>query len=208
MTTAGWAERLGPHLRGHAFLFEAKPEAAYGSSSGLRLLLVFLLLEGVLGPRLSLLSLLRVPIPPSWLRVPVLLGFALMLVRFFARLQLSQIGLYPWRDWSRTEKSYFVQVFLLANVVFSVLFVDRLQGAFAERSSWGGAAVVLLTCFVWGFYQELMYRGILQTELVRRFRPLLGILVSNCLSRSAHSTSITFPRRLRTRSRCSWGSSR
>ncbi len=32
---------------------------------------------------------------------------------------------------------------------------------------------------IWGFYQELVYRGVLQTELVRRWGTGAGILVSN-----------------------------
>jgi membrane protease YdiL (CAAX protease family) len=46
---------------------------------------------------------------------------------------------------------------------------------------WRPAAVVIFTNFLWGFYQELVYRGILQTELVRRLGFMLGILVSNFL---------------------------
>ena len=48
-------------------------------------------------------------------------------------------------------------------------------------SWWRPAAIVVFTNFLWGFHQELVYRGILQTELVRRWGPLRGILVSNSL---------------------------
>jgi membrane protease YdiL (CAAX protease family) len=172
---------LSPHLRGHVFLFEPRPAPAYDSSSGLRLLLIFLLLEALIGPRLSLLSLLQLPVPPSWLAIPVLLVSALLLIRFFAGLKLSQIGLYAWRDWNKIEKSYFIQVFLLANVIFSMLFAGRLRIIFGGPSEWGNASVAILTYFLWGFYQEVMYRGILQTELVRRWGTVPGILVSNTL---------------------------
>lgn len=180
-TLAGPCQRLGPHLRGHAFLFEAKPGPSYDSSAGLRLLLIFLLLEGVIGPHLTVFSLLHLPVPPPWLRVPMLLGLALILIRSFSRLRLRQIGLYPWRDWSRTEKSYFLQVFPVATGIFSLLFADRLRKIAAEPAAWRPAGLMLVTYFVWGFYQELVYRGILQTELVRRFGPWPGILVSNSL---------------------------
>jgi membrane protease YdiL (CAAX protease family) len=174
-------ERLAPHLRGHAFLFEAKSPPVYDPSAGLRLLVIFLLLEGVFGPRLSVLSLLRLPLPPAWLRVPALLGLALVLVRVFARLELRQIGLYPWREWSRTEKSYFLQVLPVATVLFSLLFADRLRMIAADPSTWRRAAVVSLTYLVWGLHQEVLYRGVLQTELVRRWGSLPGIVVSNTL---------------------------
>src|SRR5438876_11168221 len=110
MSARTWSERLVCHLQGHVFLFENKRLLTYDSSAGLRLLLIFILLEGVIGPRLSLFSLTGLPLPPAWLRVPVLLVLAMVLVRFFAGLRLAQIGLYPWRNWNVTEESYFIQV--------------------------------------------------------------------------------------------------
>jgi membrane protease YdiL (CAAX protease family) len=175
------AHVLNVHWRGHAFLFEKKRPPTYSATGGLRLLLIFLVLEGVIGPRLSLFSWLKLPLPPVWLRVPILLGLALLLVRFVARLKLSEIGLYRWGEWSATEKSYFVQVFLIANVVFSALFADGLRMILAEPFLLRRVLTDFLPYLLWGFYQEVMYRGILQTELVRRWGPLRGILVSNSL---------------------------
>lgn len=169
------------HLKGHVFLFEGRPAPAYPPSTGLRVLLIVLLLEGIIGPRLSLFSWLKIPLPPDWLRVPLLLILALGLTRYFARLSLSQIGIFPWRNWGLVEKSYFIQVIVIANVIFSLLFAGRLRVALADSAGWGTTAVVLLTYFVWGFYQELIYRGLLQTELTRRWGTWPGILVSNLL---------------------------
>ena len=174
-------QRLGPHLRGHVFLFEPKPPPGYDSSSGLRLLLIFLVLEFLIGPRLSLLNWLSLPVPPAWLAIPALLSLALLSVRFFARLKLSHIGLYPWHAWTQIEKSYFIQVFLMANVIFSLLFLSRLRIILTTPSLWGDASATVLTYVLWGFYQEVVYRGILQTELVRRWGPLPGIVISNML---------------------------
>ena len=172
---------LSVHWRGHVFRFGAKALPTYDASAGLRLLLIVLLLEVVIGPRLWLFAFLGLPIPPSWLRVPLLLGAALLLVRLFAKVSLSQIGLYRWREWSSIEKSYFVQTFFIANVVFSILFMDRLRAIPIEPSLWGRVGLVLAANFLWGFYQEVVYRGILQTELVRRMGSLRGILVANVL---------------------------
>ena len=177
----GQSWRWSDHWRGHVFLFEGAPAPTYSASAGLRLLLIVLLLEGVLGPRLWIASLLSIPIPPVWIRVPLLLGCALLAVRFVAGVWLSRIGFRPWRVWTRTETSYLVQVVLIANVVFCLLFADRLRALFAESSAWSSASVALLTSFLWGFHQELMYRGILQTELVRRWGSVPGILVANLL---------------------------
>src|ERR1700730_7247509 len=173
---------LGRHLRGHLFLFETRRSPAYDSSAALRLLLIFVLFEGVIGPRLSLFSLFGLPLPPAWLRVPALLVLAIGLVRLFAGVRLGQIGRYPGRDWNVTEKSYFIQVLVIANVIFGILFADRLRMILADPGLWWRpAAIVVFTSFVWGFHQALVYRGILQTELVRRWGSLPGILVSNLL---------------------------
>jgi membrane protease YdiL (CAAX protease family) len=172
---------LNVHWRGHAFLFEKKPPPTYGATGGLRLLLIFITLEGIIGPRLSLLNWLRLPLPPVWLRVPIQLGVALLLVRFVARLKLSEIGLYRWREWSAAEKSYFVQVLVIANVIFSVVFADRLLAILAEPHLLTRVGTVFFPYLLWGFYQEVVYRGILQTALVRRWGPWRGILVSNLL---------------------------
>ncbi len=105
----------------------------------------------------------------------------LVLVTAFARVRPSQIGLRSWADWSTTEKSYFVQVFLLANVVFALMFSKSVGVLARTPALWGPAAVVFITSLLWGFYQELIYRAILQTELVRRWGALGGILAANAL---------------------------
>jgi membrane protease YdiL (CAAX protease family) len=173
--------RGGAHWRGHLFLFDGERKPMYEAGKGLRLLLLFVVLEGVVGPRLALFGWLRLPVPPFWLRVPLLLGIALLAVRFGAGLKLSAIGLYRWREWSETERSYFFQVLVLANVVFGVLFAGRLKEALSQPGLLERVWSVFLPYLLWGFYQEVVYRGILQTELVRRWGPLRGILASNAL---------------------------
>jgi membrane protease YdiL (CAAX protease family) len=163
------------------FLFDRERMPAYEAKKGLRLLLLFVLLEWVVGPRLALLGWLHLPVPPLWLRVPVLLGIALLAVRFGAGLKLSEIGLRRWRDWNATERSYFFQVLVIANVVFAVLFAGPLKKVLAQPALLERTWTVFLPYLLWGFYQEVMYRGILQTELVRRWGPLRGIAVSNAL---------------------------
>jgi membrane protease YdiL (CAAX protease family) len=145
------------------------------------LLSIVFLLEAVIGPRLGFLSWFRIPVPPAWITVPFLLVIALLLVRFAAGLDLRQIGLVPPQEWNLIEKSYFLQVFVLANLIFATLFLSRLRTVAANPTLWSGAGTAAFTYLLWGFYQELVYRGLLQTELVRRWGPLPGILASNLL---------------------------
>ena len=56
------------------------------------------------------------------------------------------------------------------------------MGADPGRNGWGSVVVAgLVPYFAFGFYQEVAYRGILQTELVRRWGTIPGILVSNAV---------------------------
>ena len=165
------------HLQGHVLLFEQKPAPQYDASAGLRLLFVAVVLEAVrLGavrwfyPKVSLLILL-----------PLLLGCALLAVRYGVGLRLSQIGFKPWRQWNTIEKSYFVQVLIIANVVFSLVFAARLRRIFAQPNSLEVVATVFVPYLFFGFYQEVVYRGILQSELVRRCGAFIGILAANIL---------------------------
>src|SRR5262245_13710925 len=109
----GWS----PHLRGHLLQFDPRPAAAYSPASGVRLLLAAASLEIV---RLAALRWLH-PGVPRWLLLPALLGLALVVAPRLAGVTLSQLGFRPWRDWTATEKSYFLQVVAIANVVFLVV---------------------------------------------------------------------------------------
>lgn len=172
---------LSPHWKGHLLLFDPRPRVVYDESSGLRLLLILLVVEGVVGPRLGFLRWLALPVPPPWLRVPLLLGVVVALAIWYARVKPAQLGLRSWVDWSKTEKSYFVQVLVLASVVFGSIFSQPLRVLSETPAMWAAALAVLPTSLAWGFYQELIYRGILQTELVRRWGRVIGILTANVL---------------------------
>jgi membrane protease YdiL (CAAX protease family) len=108
-------------------------------------------------------------------------GCALLSVRFVAGVKLSQIGFYPWRKWTASEKSYFLQLLVIANIVFPLLFAARLQAILAQPSALWTLLNVFAPYLFFGFYQEVVYRGMVQSELVRRLGVLAGILVSNVL---------------------------
>jgi membrane protease YdiL (CAAX protease family) len=165
------------HLQGHVLLFEQKPAPQYEASAGLRLLFVAVVLEAV---RLGAVRWFY-PKVPLLILVPLLLACALLAIRFGAGLKLSQIGFKPWRQWNAIEKSYFVQLLIIANVVFSLVFAARLQRIFAQPNSLELVATVFVPYFFYGFYQEVVYRGMLQSELVRRWGAVVGILTANIL---------------------------
>ena len=108
------------------------------------------------------------PAVPLLILVLLLLACALLLVRFVAQLKLSQIGLYPWHKWSPVEKSYFVQLLVIANIVFPLVLASRLGLIFAQPSPLSMVWNLFVPYLFFGFYQEVIYRGVLQLELVRR----------------------------------------
>ena len=165
------------HFKGHFFFFGHKPEG-HSPSAGLRLLLLFIVFEYLIGPRMHAASWAGLEAPGEEIRVISMLIALLLAVRIVAG-PFSIIGMRPWSNWNTAEKSYFVQTFILANVVFSVLYFDRLSAVFANPALWGAIGVSLLIHVLWGFYQEAIYRGVLQSELSRRFGAIAGILVAN-----------------------------
>jgi uncharacterized protein len=113
--------------------------------------------------------------------VSVLAVLAIWLVTRFAGVRLSQLGLYPWSHWSKTEKFYFLQTIPLSIVIFSIARSAGLQALWTRPNLWEIGVFIFVPQMIWGIYQEFLYRGILQTELVRRWGTVPGILVSNLI---------------------------
>ena len=169
--------RLSPHLRGHLLLFDRRTAPAYTARSGVRLVLAAVVVEVV---RLASVTWLRSAIP-LWLLMAGLLGLALLAVRVIAGVRLRDLGFRPWREWTTTEKSYFIQVVVIANVIFPIVFAARIGSRVAQQGMAWNLLNVLVPYLLFGFYQEVIYRGMLQSELVRRWGVALGILVANVL---------------------------
>lgn len=166
-----------PHLRGHLLLFDRRPAPALTRQAGVRLLLAAVFVELV---RLAAVRWLYPGIPLALL-LAALVGLGLLAVRRFAGVELQGLGLRPWRTWTATEKSYFLQVVVLANVIFPLALAAPLGTRFAQSGLAWGVWNGFVPYLFFGFYQELVYRGMVQTELVRRWGAPLGILVANVL---------------------------
>ena len=172
--------KIAPFFRGHLLLFDRRDSPAYSPATGVRLLLLCVILELVVGPRASLLAWLGIDIPPS-LRVPLLLAVGIVAARLWANASYEDLGVLPWRKWTATEKLYLVQVVPLALVIFGILYAEPLGVVRRHPEVWAAGAAICAVELLWGFYQELVYRGMLQTELTRRWEGAWGLLAANVL---------------------------
>lgn len=170
-------KRIGPLLRGHLLLFGRREGPSYAAGAGLRLLIVVLLLELVLGPRMSGLTWVGLTPPPAGLRNAALLVLALASAVLVARVKLTDIGIVS--QWRASEVMYLAQVAIVAPAIFLALFGERLGLFGGDTGAWFVVGGLVGANLLWGLYQELIYRGMLQTELSRRFGAVSGALLAN-----------------------------
>src|SRR6266849_10871393 len=79
------------------------------------------------------------------MEVSLLTALVCWLVISFARVRLSQLGLYSWPTWSKTEKFYLLQIVPIAIVVFSFFVSASLKALWARPNLWGDLLVHLCT---------------------------------------------------------------
>lgn len=176
--------RTRPAWRGHLFLFDKPQVTSHSSRQGSHLLLVFLFVEVMVRPLLRVAARRLIIADRDWwplLQVTILTALVCWLVSKFVRVRLSQLGLYSWRRWSRTEKFYFLQIIPISILVPTIFVSGELRALWTRPNLWRIGLFIFVEQMIWGFYQEFVYRGLLQTELIRRLGIRSGILVSNLI---------------------------
>jgi membrane protease YdiL (CAAX protease family) len=174
----------GRWWRGYLFLFDRPKAPAWSSVQGYQLLAIFLALEFVVRPLLKGgAGRLKIATHPDWLLLEMVLVtvLAVGLVVGFAKVPLSQLGLYRWLRWSGTEKLYFLQIIPITIIVFFFTASTELKVLWTHPQLWRLDLVVFAQQMIWGFYQEFLYRGLLQTELIRRWGVVTGLLIGNLI---------------------------
>jgi len=175
--------QISPFWRGHLFLFDKPRAPSYSSPQGYRLLAVFVLLEFAVRPLFRFeAGRLGIASRPWWflLEMGLLAAWACWLITV-SGVCLSDLGLYSPSRWSQTERLYFPQIVFISVAVFSLFVSADLKALRSRHDLWTVGICVFVPQMIWGFYQELLYRGLLQTELVRRRGTLSGVLVSNLI---------------------------
>jgi uncharacterized protein len=169
-------------LRGHLFLFDKPQIQSYTAKQGLGLLLIFIFMEVLVRPIFLFASRQLAIVTHYWwsiLNITILCLLLFTLVFIFSKVKESQLGLHSWSQWSKIEKLYLIQIIPITILVFSFFNYSGLKILFSRPAIGQTVLFALIPQMIWGFYQEFLYRGILQTELVRRWGACKGILISN-----------------------------
>lgn len=167
-----------------ALKFSAPISPAYSNAVGNRVLLAFFLV-GIglfLCMRFALQATSLSGLPATNFGFVVFLIIAFSVTQYlFINLPVTNFGLRAFSNWTRRERLYLFQVLPLATVVFTVLFKAHLLTLMEQYGVFRFMFFSILTGILWGFIQELIYRGWLQTELTRRYGPIVGLLIANVL---------------------------
>lgn len=94
---------------------------------------------------------------------------------------LEALGLRALRQWPVSQRRMLVRGLAVAGLGFSLSFPDRLPVLFTNDRMAATVVWVLLPMLAWGFFQETLFRGMLQPMMTRRWGPAAGILASNSL---------------------------
>lgn len=97
------------------------------------------------------------------------------------KIRLSQIGIEAWKKWNKTNKIVFSVVTPIIMIIFTSVFFSRVYIFLSHSELYGIGFVILLREFLYGFYQELLYRGLLQTALIKRWGFWIGTIISNLI---------------------------
>jgi uncharacterized protein len=176
--------RHSPYWSGYLLFFGKEGLALYPEDVGIRLLIAILFLDGWVRPFVRGLFSEIEALSANWQGlavVVVMLLIALGVTRYWIGISFPRIGLYGWQAWSSAEKWFFPQVLGVTLLIFVVMYRADLW-RLTEQPAWmRNTLLIFILQMIWGFYQEYIYRGLLQTELVRRFGAMMGILVANVL---------------------------
>lgn len=167
-------------VRGHFLLLDKLPTRSFDAATMLRCVLFVVFLEAVIRPLLTIWIPRYSFVAPRFdhlLIVGALLIITLISQRSACGITLRDVGIHAVGKWPRAQFFYCGEVALLATVIFTLLHWPRLA-----RSLSHAGEIFVFTVLVnlgWGFWQEWVYRGILQNVLVQRWGVIAGVLVAN-----------------------------
>lgn len=174
--------KISTYFKGHIFLLE-KIQYQYDKKYQTKILIFFVLMGFILIPAIQylyqFLNLEQSYLENLLISISLAVVFAI-LMKLLLNSDYRILRLHSWKIWPKVQKYYFVQVVIIASILFAILFNQHIEKLI---QSYSGVANFIfysaLPGFIWGILQEFTYRGLLQNELVRRFGSVTGIVIAN-----------------------------
>ena len=176
--------RFNDFWKGHLLLFERPLAPDHGDDIGWRFLVAFTILAFLVIPAFQFAASSSGLSGHEWSRlllVVVFLAAFLLSMITYVRTDYSLIGLRKWSAWTGREKLYLIQTAPVCAVLFVILFQQHFRQLIESYGVVNFIVFSALTGLLWGATQEFIYRGLLQTELVRRFGAIGGVVASNLI---------------------------
>ncbi|HUS03285.1 MAG TPA: type II CAAX endopeptidase family protein [Chitinophagaceae bacterium] len=95
-------------------------------------------------------------------------------------IKLKDVGLKKLSVWNTYEIVYFILMVPIGFFIFYYFTRDKFTASLQENG-WGMMVATFIFYLAWGFYQEWIYRGFIQTELTRRYDAVTAIILANII---------------------------
>lgn len=171
-------------LRGHVLNFDRPQINPWPPILILQSVLAVSMIEIIVRPLLIRTVAARATIGASaWQLVFLLLLFAAiwLAVYIIPALRMVDVGIRGLRSWSRGELAYFLQVIVLALLVFGSIHAPALRTLVQAPDTASQLLFAVFPNFMWGYWQEWLYRGMLQSALVRRWGSVAGVCIASAV---------------------------
>jgi len=110
----------------------------------------------------------------------ILLILVFLVTKYFLQINLKEIGLKKISNWNKYEIVYLLIIAPLGFFIFYYFTGDKLNASLHENG-WMIFILTFIFYMSWGFYQEWIYRGFIQTELTRRHGAATAIILANLI---------------------------
>jgi len=161
--------------------FNKKVKPVYHPEQGRDMLLIAIVFE-IMRVCITLLKnyLGYVDILSNGLTALILLLLVLGVTKYIFPIKLKDIGLKKLSSWNTYEIVYSLLMVPIGFCIFYYFTKDKFNTSLHEN----GPVLFIITFIfyiAWGFYQEWIYRGFIQTELTRRYGAATAILLANLI---------------------------
>lgn len=109
----------------------------------------------------------------------VLLGLVFLFTKFLG-IKLKDVGLKKLSLWNKYEIVFFILIVPISVLILYYLTKNKFTTSLQENG-WSMMIVTFIFYLCWGFYQEWIYRGFIQTEFTRRYNAASAIILANIL---------------------------